>query len=104
MLRSAPLEYLGVNSRVSIARGTPRAVMGYKPILRRLAADVFQQSDQRRRRDARDSGRLAQSGWLVNLQLLPDFVGQTAGRAVVEIRRQDEGFIAAVRGNILPPT
>ena len=33
--------------------------MGYQPILRRLAADVFQQSDQRRRRDARDSGRLA---------------------------------------------
>jgi hypothetical protein len=31
MLRSAPLEYLGVNStRVSIARGNPRAVMGYK--------------------------------------------------------------------------
>jgi hypothetical protein len=29
MLRSAPLEYLGVNSaRVSIARGHPRAVMG----------------------------------------------------------------------------
>ena len=31
MLRSARLEYLGANStRVSIARGNPRAVMGYK--------------------------------------------------------------------------
>src|SRR5882757_8744076 len=70
--------------------------------LRCLAADVLQQGYQRRRRDARNPGRLAQGGWFMGLQLLPDFIGKAADRAVVEIRWQQESLIAAVRGDILP--
>ena len=69
---------------------------------RRPAADVASEGDQRGRRDARDPGRLAQGRRPVGCELLPDFVGQAADRAIVEIGRQLQGLVPAVGGDVLP--
>ena len=57
-------------SRAGTAPGRPGCGSSGRP-----AADMLQERDQGRRRDARDAGGLAQGGWLVLLELLADFIG-----------------------------
>src|SRR5258705_11197959 len=97
-----PTTARGLPARSRRPYGPPQSEVGALSALRRLAADIFQQSNQRRRRDARDPGRLTQGGWLVGLQLLPDFIGKPADRAVIEIRRHQKVLTPPIRGDILP--
>ena len=64
---------------------------------RPLPADMRDQEGQRRRRDAVDPAGLADGARAVRVQLLPDLVREALHAGVVEIVRQLEAFVPAVR-------
>src|SRR5579883_905041 len=64
-----------------------------RPRSLRVAPDVLQERDERRRRHAADAGRGAERRRPGEAQLVADFVGEAADRIVVEIGRQAQRLV-----------